>query len=53
MSEKSTTQHDVKDTTNPRSGGEIPHPPNPSKIEQGSKSPDVRDSGDRASNPKP
>jgi hypothetical protein len=51
MTDKS--QHDVKDTTNPRTGGEVPHPPNPQKIEQGSKNPDVRDTGDRASNPKP
>ena len=52
MTEKKT-QHDVRDTTNQRTGGEVPHPPDPSKIEQGSKNPDVRDSADRADKPKP
>jgi hypothetical protein len=45
--------HDVKDTVNPRTGGEVPHPPDPSKLDQGSKNPDVKDKADRASNPKP
>jgi len=48
-----SSEHDVKDTIDPRSGGEVPHPPNPSKIEQGSKNPDVRDRGDKADKPKP
>ena len=47
------TPHDVKDTTNPRTGGENPHPPDPSTIPQGSKNPDVRDAGDRADKPNP
>lgn len=46
-------QHDVKDTTNPRTGGEVPHPPDPKDIEQGTKNPDVRDKADKASNPTP
>lgn len=49
----SNTEHDVKDTKNPKTGGENPHPPNPSKIEQGSKNPDVRDAGDKAEHPSP
>lgn len=47
------TQHDVGKTTDPRSGGEHPKPPDPSNIEQGSKNPDVRDKGDRADTPTP
>jgi hypothetical protein len=49
----SNTQHDVDKTRVPSSGGERPDPPNPSKIEQGSKNPDVRDKGDRADKPSP
>jgi hypothetical protein len=47
------SQHDVDMDKNPRTGGESPDPPNPSKIEQGSKNPDVRDKGDRADKPTP
>lgn len=48
-----TDQHDVDKTRVPSSGGERPNPPDPSKIEQGSKNPDVRDKGDRADKPTP
>jgi hypothetical protein len=53
MAEPNKTQHDVPKTTNPRTGGEVPHPPDPSDLEQGSKNPDVRDKGDRADKPTP
>lgn len=53
MSNERSTQHDVESTKNPRTGGEVPHPPNPSRLEQGSKNPDVRDSGDKADKPTP
>ena len=47
------TQHDVDGPRAPRTGGDIPKPPDPSKIEQGSKNPDVRNPGDRADKPTP
>jgi hypothetical protein len=50
---KDKDQHDVKDTTNKRTGGEVPHPPKPSNIEQGTKPSEVRDEADRADAPKP
>ena len=46
-------QHDVGKDRVPQSGGERPDPPDPSKIEQGSKNPDVRDAGDRSDKPTP
>jgi hypothetical protein len=41
------TPHDVGKTTDPRSGGDKPQPPNPSKVEPGSKDPAIRDKGDK------
>jgi len=54
MSEQpNRTQHDVDKVRDPRTGGDIPVPPDPSTLEQGSKNPDVRDKADRVSNPTP
>lgn len=47
------TEHDVAKERIPSTGGERPDPPDPSRLEQGSKNPDVRDAGDRADKPKP
>ena len=46
-------QHDVGKKHEPSTGGETPRPPDPSKIEQGSKNPDTRDKADRSDRPKP
>jgi hypothetical protein len=53
ITKKPATEHDVPTTVEPATGGEVPHPPNPGSIEQGSKKPDVRDAGDKADRPSP
>ncbi len=47
------SEHDVKSTTNKKTGGDVPHPPDPSHVSQGTKNPDVRDAGDKADKPSP
>lgn len=49
----SNGQHDIEKQKDPKTGGDVPKVPDPSKIEQGSKNPDTRDEADKADRPKP